>query len=354
LNTAWFDNDPEQYLAREDFIRFQEIAGVDFRDLLSDDTDKVMKAQRHLAQKSVLFNEIKKLHFGFGFPFLVYTHNLSLGENVPNYDEEIDKIHLAFDMCDSLRRRHIALSHAVIPQAIDELYERQGRPVVVKNLGSGVGLDCLNALMSRPEKVESVINYDTSEDALQLGKKITQHLESQGKIRPGVVQYVRQSLTKSKEPADLIVKIGIICGLQDFAAAYLMAEARNTLNPGGMLVVSSSNEHMEKTDPLASFLIQHIGTQDDPFKGWGLNFRTRDGFAKLLTDSGFQSFKIHSDADFPGKESLAPEVRYGVDTLPAVVEGHPVNGPLRLPPQEILDRGIGYNWIAVATKTDEK
>jgi len=204
--------------------------------------------------------------------------------------------------------------------------------------------------MLRPEKVEAVINYDTSEEALQLGEKITQQLESQGKIRPGVVHYIRQSLTKSKEPADLIVKIGIICGLQDFAAAYLLTEARNTLNPGGMLVVSSSNEHMEKTDPLASFLIQHIGTQDDPFKGWGLNFRTRKGFTRLLTDSGFQSFKIHSDAEFPGRESLAGEIRYGVDTLPAAVEGHPINGPLHIPPKEILARGIGYNWIAVATK----
>jgi hypothetical protein len=337
-------------LAREDFIHYQEVAGLNFRDLLSDETDKVKRAQAVLCRKSVLFNETQKLHFGYGFPFIVYTHFLDFFEPVPEHEVELDKIIFASDMCDSLRRRHIALSHAVIPRAIDELYDRQGRPVVIKNLGSGVGLDCLNALMSRPEKVEAVINYDTNEDALQLGEKITHHLESQGKIRPGVVQYIRQSLTKSKEPADLIVKIGIICGLQDFAAAYLMAEARNTLNPGGMLVVSSSNAHMEKTDPLASFLIQHIGTQDDPFKGWGLNFRTRDGFAKLLTDSGFQSFEIHSDAEFPGKESLAAEIRYGVDTLPALVEGHPVNGPLRLPPQEILDRGIGYNWIAVATK----
>ena len=350
LSTAWFDEEPDRYLAREDFIHYQEVAGLNFRDLLSDETDKVKRAQAILCRKSVLFNETQKLHFGYGFPFIVYTHFLDFFKPVPEHEVELDKIILASDMGDSLRRRHIALSHAVIPRAIDTLYERQGRPVVIKNLGSGVGLDCLNALIARPEKVDAVINYDTSGEALQLGEKISRRLETEGKIRRGVVRYVRQSLTKSREPADLIVKIGVICGLRDFAASYLLAEASNTLNPGGMLIVSTSNEHMEKTDPLASFLIQHIGTRNDPFMGWGLNFRTREGFAKLLTDSGFPCFEIHSDTDYPGRELLPDEIKFGIDTLPTIVEGRPVNGPLRLPPRDVLDRGIGYNWIAVAAK----
>ena len=37
LDTAWFDREPERYLSREDFVGFQKIVGVDFRDLLSKD-----------------------------------------------------------------------------------------------------------------------------------------------------------------------------------------------------------------------------------------------------------------------------------------------------------------------------
>ena len=351
LSTAWFDEEPERYLAREDFIRFQDISGVDFMDLLSDDRDKVMTAQTHLAQKSVLLNEIRKLHFGYGFPLLVYTHDMALGEAVVNHNQDIDETILARDMGDSLRRRHITLSHAAIPQAIDTLYERQGRPVVIKNLGSGVGLDCLNALIARPEKVDAVINYDTSGEALQLGEKISRHLEAEGKIRRGVVRYVRKSLTKSREPADLIVKIGVICGLRDFAASYLLAEACNTLNPGGMLIVSTSNENMEKTDPLGSFLIQHIGTRNDPFMGWGLNFRKKETLEKMLREAGYSEIAIYSDTEYPGRDALPEKILHGIDTLPAEAMGYEHSGkPLSLPPREVLDQRISYNWIAVAAK----
>ena len=32
-DTAWFDADPQKYLKRPEFIRFQEVANVDFMDL---------------------------------------------------------------------------------------------------------------------------------------------------------------------------------------------------------------------------------------------------------------------------------------------------------------------------------
>ena len=47
----------------------------------------------------------------------------------------------------------------------------------------------------------------------------------------------------------------------------LLAGDYSMLNEGGKLIVSSSNEEMRKTDPLGSFLIQHIGTREDPKKG---------------------------------------------------------------------------------------
>lgn len=91
---------------------------------------------------------------------------------------------------------------------------------------------------------------------------------------------------------------------------------------------------MEKTDPLAGFLIQHIGTPEDPFQAWGLNSRARDGFAKLMTDSGFSSFEIHSDAEYPDREAFPSEIRDSVDILPARVAGHSIIWPMQ--PEEIL------------------
>jgi hypothetical protein len=38
INTSWFDADPKAYLTRPDFLEFQELAGIDLRDLLSGET----------------------------------------------------------------------------------------------------------------------------------------------------------------------------------------------------------------------------------------------------------------------------------------------------------------------------
>ncbi|MBN1829796.1 MAG: hypothetical protein JW884_11710 [Deltaproteobacteria bacterium] len=350
-DTSWFDREPEQFLRRKEFVAFQEIAEIDLADLISRDRDTVQRAQESLSEKSIIINEIRKLHFGYGFPFLVYTHDLKFGEAIPRHNIEIDKAILAFDMCDSLRRRHAALSHAIIPDAIDDLSKTMDRPLVVKNLGSGVGLDTLNALAKSNGAVAVVLNYDTSRQAVELGERITRHLEQRQAIHSGIVKYKRQSLIESAEAADMIIKIGVICGLQDDVAAVLLTDDFKHLNEGGKLIVSSSNHHMKCTDPLASFLIQHIGTAKDPLAGWGLNFRTEEQLRCLLTQAGFHRIEIYGDNNYPGIDTMPDTIRNGVDTLPSEVMGFPHYGsPLQLPSEEVAQKRISYNWIAVATK----
>jgi hypothetical protein len=311
----------------------------------------VRAAQTSLIEKCVILNEIQKLHFGYGFPLFVYTHDFDLFEPVPEHMAELDEFILGINMGDSLRRRHMALSHAIIPRVITELYQELGRPLMVKNLGSGVGLDTLHAVVMTDGKVSKLFNYDTDADAIGLGQKTVEFLEKAGHISRGDVQYIRKSLTKSFEPADLIVKIGVICGLQDPIAQMLLTGDYNMLNEGGKLIVSASNEEMRSRDPLGSFLIQHIGTRGDPKKGWGLNFRKKETLHNLLTSAGFTDIQIYDDSNYPGKENLPDELLYGVETLPSHSMGHDHDGkPLSLPPKEELDRNIGYNWIAVATK----
>ncbi len=351
LDTSWFDEDPEKYLLRSDFIEFQEITGVDFYDLLSKDRDVLKRVQTKLTHQLVILCEINKLHFGFGCPFLIYTHNFSFFKKLKDHQPNADKLFLSLDMCDSLRRRHIALSHAILPQAVEEAFESSKTPVVVKNLGSGVGLDMINAARYSDGKIREVLNYDTNTTATGLGETIVKTLEQEGRLNPGVFHYLEENLGNSKEPADVIIMVGIICGLKDTFAKRLIKKCHGQLNTGGKLVVTSSNHHMRSSDPLANFLIQHIGTKDDPLKGWGLNFREVETMHKLLSDVGFMDIQIYDDANYPGKENISPDILYGVDNLPAKVMGYPtLDKPLGLPDKEILDRGYGYNWIAVATK----
>ncbi len=351
LDTEWFDVEPEKYLSRPDFIHFQEVAGVDFRDLLSHDIGIVKAAQKEITDQSIIFMEIQKVHFGFGMPFFVYTHNNSFYDELEKPEKKLDEIILAFDMSDSLRRRHIALSHGILPQVVEEAHEKKRSPLVVKNLGSGVGLDMINALQYTDGRIREVLNYDTNTRAIDLGKKITCRLVDEGRLNRDVVKFFSDDLMKSEEQADVIIMVGIICGLNDMYAKKVVKKIYHQLTNGGKLVITSSNHHMRSSDPLANFLIQHIGTKDDPFQGWGLNFRKRETMHKLLSDVGFRDIQIHDDANYPGKEAISHDILCGVDNLPARVMGYPtLDRPLSLPGQEILDRGYGYNWIAVATK----
>jgi len=161
-----------------------------------------------------------------------------------------------------------------------------GRPLTVKNMGSGVGLDTLHAALSGNGDIATLLNYDTDKQAVSLGQRVTKHLEYAHLLEKGIVEFIPKSITKSFEPADMIVKIGVICRLEDPVAQMLIAGDYNILNEGGKLVISSSNENMRNRDPLAGFLIQHIGTREHPKKGWRLNFRTKEALFQLLTQAG--------------------------------------------------------------------
>jgi hypothetical protein len=357
-DTTWFYKNSEQFLRSKDFIDFQNEADVDFHDLLRDEPLETRRtAQRKLVEQCVILNEIQKQHFGYAFPLFVYTHWLGLCddytlEKVPKHNVELDKKILAFPMCDSLRRRHIALSRNIIPNAITEVYQERKEPVVVKNLGSGVGLDTMRAAVTQKNEVSTVLNYDIAAPAIDLGETIARYLEEKNELKKGVVKFLKKKFSESIEPADLIVYVGVICGLNDeFAIQYVLKSGYEQLRSGGKAVICSSNCNMKDADPLASFLIQHIGSREDPAKPWSLNFRTRETMEKVVRATGFREVEIYDDSNYPRIEDLEPSVLYGVERLPAQSKGFSEHyEPLRLPAKEKLDERIGYNWIAVATK----
>jgi hypothetical protein len=78
------------------------MSGVPLRDLISEDERRVRAAQTRLVERSVILNEIQKLHFGYGFPLFVYTHSFELFEPVASHLRELDETFLAISGADSL------------------------------------------------------------------------------------------------------------------------------------------------------------------------------------------------------------------------------------------------------------
>ena len=350
-DTSWFDNEPDRYFAMPQFQEFQRITGVDLRSLISSEPTLLAESQRRLVSQSLIMNEVRKEHGGFAFPFLVYTHCLDVFDAPPLHNVDVDKFILGFNMTDSLRRRHIALSHFIIPAEIRRLQVEIGKPISIHNLGSGAGLDVANGVCHLAGSVDRVVSYDTNTKALTLGERIVAHLERTERIRKGLLQYRCGSLTQNLGKCHLVVLIGVICSLPDRIATLVLRKAYRVLEPGGAIVVSSSNQNMRSSDPLASFIIQHIGSTDSPSKGWGLNFRTENDLRRMLGRAGFRDIEVYDDANFPGRETAEDDLLMSIDKLPAVaMEKDGSKSPLNLPAKEILNQKIGFNWIAVATK----
>ncbi|MDZ7700106.1 MAG: hypothetical protein U5R49_25325 [Deltaproteobacteria bacterium] len=350
IDTSWFDADPEAYLTRLDFLEFQELAGIDLQDLLSTKRPVVEKAQQQIVSQSKVFSEIRREHSGYSPPFLYYTHDLEFAQGIPRHNMELDKKVLAMSQGDSLRRRHLALSYAILPSVITELTNKMNCPIRIKNLGSGVGLDVINAVRNVDGRVDYAWQYDINGAAIRLGETITNFLENENEIPRSVIRYSPESFLASREPADLVVMVGVICGLNDRAALTTLKLAHRILGGGGRIVVTSSNENMLDRDPLGSFIIQHIGSAHDPFHGWGLNCRSRETMYRLLEKAGFTQVQLFDDAEYPGRTALLKKgLLTSVDTLPSEVMGHgSPTVPLALPPPE--ERAIGFNHIAVAVK----
>ena len=350
-DTSWFDNEPDRYFAMPQFQEFQRITGVDLRSLSSSEPTLLAESQRRLVNQSLILNEIRKEHGGFAFPFFVYTHCLDLFDAPSSHNIEVDKFGLGFNMMDSLRRRHIALSHFIIPAEIRRVQAEIGKPISIHNLGSGTGLDVANAVCHLGGYVDKVVNCDTNTKALTFGERIAAHLERTARIRKGLLQYRCASLTQNLGKCHLVILIGLICSLPDRIATLVLRKAHRVLEPGGAIVVSSSNQNMRSSDPLASFLIQHIGSTDSPSKGWGLNFRAENDLRRILNRAGFRDIRVYDDANFPGRETAEDDLLMSIDKLPAIaMGGNASKGPLNLPTKETLDRKTGFNWIAVATK----
>jgi len=212
-DASWIEGREEEFFARPDFIEFQELSGVNFRDLLSEDPDVRARAQYGITSQSRIFDQIQREHAGFSMPLLYYTNQPELAHPIDNPNPELEAASFKLTMGDSLRRRHIALSYAILPQAINDLYQRFGRPITALNLGSGIGGDLMNAAVSARGPIESIVNLDSNKEALALGTEMVKHLEDLGALNKGVVRFERKSLL-DPQPSDLMVYVGIICGTE--------------------------------------------------------------------------------------------------------------------------------------------
>jgi SAM-dependent methyltransferase len=347
-----WEREERESFQRPEFVRFQTTAGIDFSDLLADDRETVVRAQRHLTDQSVLCHELRRDRTGYRLPLMACTHELNFGSPRISHNLDLDRLLLGEELIDSLRRRHIALYQALLPGQLQDLARQFKEPLTVLNLGSGGGLDTLHLLQDDPDRVARVINLDIDPEAVAWGRNLAGALERKRLIPRGRIEYDCRSLMKSRTRGHLVLLAGVICELSDAAARSVLRRIHALLPVGGRLLLSTFNDNLPERSPLGAFLLHHLGSNLDPADGWTGTGRSRKALRGLLTEAGFRELTIYDDRNYPGRASLPDEILWGVDTLATTAFDldHP-GRPLTRSLDEIGKPQPGCNWIAVAEKT---
>ena len=285
LDLGWFMDNIDAYLKEDRFQlkEFSEILGFDYRDIR--EADKKEEIARIIVSSSSIFFEINRDKGGAIFPEKVYRRNVNWFNQAPRQVPKVDELVLKRPMCFSLNHRFKTLNRVILPYVFDELLSEKDK-LTCANIGSGLGTDLHQTAKAYHEKIDRIINIDTDETAISLGKK-----EIPAEIA-GKVNYYNQSLTKQKPAGensyDLCLMIGVICPLTDSAAIAILKQIRDDVSPGGIMVVSSSTYKMHDHDPLCNINIQ-ITAQ------WALNCRTESQLYNVIDVAGFDVLEITAE-----------------------------------------------------------
>ncbi len=341
----------EEDFQQPEYQRFQAEAGVDLRDLLADDRETVVRAQRRLTDRSVLCNEIRKDRQGFGLPLIACTHELLFGNPRPDHKPELDRMLLADDLIDSLRRRHMALCHALLPDQLRDLSWRFHEPLTILNLGSGIGLETLTLLCEQGEKIGRILNFDINPEATSMGRRLAASLARKQLIPANRVEYHTRSLMRCREKGHLVLLDGVLCELGDPAARTVLRRIHTLLPVGGRLLLTTMNQNPARRSPLANFLFRRLGSNLDPADGMKSSGRSRKALSKLLGEAGFQDLTIYDDLNFPGRAGLPAEILWGTNHLATTAfDLEPGKSNPDCAFDEASRQKEGCNWLAVAER----
>ena len=281
-NLDWFTDNMEKYLERDEFVRFQEIVGFDFKDIV--DHKKRKAISRKMRGHSSLFHEIGRNKDGAFFPEKVYREDVNFYNRAPRQIPAADEIFMYRPMCYSLRLRYRTLNRVIVPYIFDTKL-RAREDIVVGNLGSGLGKDLEYAAFKYRDKIKRIVHVDIDPEVVRAGN------DSVPESLTKKVRFYNANLVKGnpeKEPYDFVLMVGIICPLDDNSTKRLLALVRRQLVPGGIVAVSTSSHKMEKHDPFCSVGIQVCAD-------WALNCRNEGQLFLTMRDSGFVDIEIHRE-----------------------------------------------------------
>ena len=140
-----------------------------------------------------------------------------------------------------------------------EKHLKKGK-VLIGNLGGGPGRDVIDVFSKFYRNNDNVasVNIDRDKNALNRGKRMADIGEVLNKI-----EFVESSFSKykNKEKFDIIILVGVLCGLPIEKCTLLMREIKPLLAKGGSIMVSNVAPKMLNEDPFTYFIERDNGLE---------------------------------------------------------------------------------------------
>lgn len=195
----------------------------------------------------------------------------------PKASSIIDKYFSASKGGDAIHSRIIRVEENL--HLLIDKYLKNGK-VLLGNLGGGPGRDVTDVFSKYYRDSDKVfsINIDKDKNALKRGKRMAE--------RGGVadrIKFLDASFTrhKPKEKFDIIILVGVLCGLPTETCILLLKKIKPMLAKGGSIMVSNVAPKMLQDDPFTYFIMNDI-------MGWSLVFKEEAVLKDIFKKAGFE------------------------------------------------------------------
>lgn len=169
---------------------------------------------------------------------------------------------------------------------LTEQYLKKGK-VLIGNLGGGPSRDISDVFSKYYQKNENIlaINIDKDRMATKRGKWMAEAGGVRNKIEFLDISFMRY---KPKKKFNIIVLVGVLCGLPPEICVLVLKNAKNMLAKGGCIMASNVSPKMLEDDPFTYFIMEKITE-------WKLIFKSEETLKEIFKKAGLRWQKSFTD-----------------------------------------------------------
>jgi ubiquinone/menaquinone biosynthesis C-methylase UbiE len=178
-------------------------------------------------------------------------------------------------------RNRLSVVILEVDKIIDAKEKKQKLEIL--NLGSGPGRDTMEIISSNENT--SVCCVDTNTEALAKARELIEERGVGEKI-----SLLQKSLMffPYNNYADIILMIGILCGLDYRNSVIVLRKAKRYLKKNAKLIVSNISKTAKDEDPFMAYLL-------DAVIGWKLVYKTEEEFTDIIQMAGYKVERFFYD-----------------------------------------------------------